>query len=423
MNEYTFVRVIVMAEMLVGDILFFYPYRKRSHFAIRFSVSVIVSLGLALASSFINLAVEDYHIALMFESLICYILCIVVFVICFDLKFKVTLALCCSGYALEHIIYQLSTLFQNLPFGNRYAEFMTTYHHIVEVCFFIVFYAIFFFAFGRRIAKLDTEKYYNNMLNAFAIFIVIVCILLSIFSGGIETSVLDSVYAIIACFLALILQYSVVSVSKLHMENEYMRDRLKQDLEQYDSMKAAVDFINIKCHDIRKELNDISSCTPEHLSSLKSAIDLYDVTYSTGNDIVNTILANATMHLSEYSVKITFSGNAGLLDFMDDTDLKTLMLNCVTNAGDAAKEAPKDKRYISITLADKGEMLVLTEKNYYTGPVITAGKLPPSTKKKDGQRHGLGLKSIDIVARKYHGNMSVTGNGSEFILKIALMRN
>ncbi len=423
MDEYTLVRMLVLAEMLVGDILFFYPYRKRSHFAVRFIVSVVVSMGLAVVFNLLCRMIGNDEISLMIQSILCYILCIVIFVISFDLKFKVTLALCCSGYALEHIVYQLSTLVQNLAVSDEYTEFMTTYHHAVEVAFFVVMYALFFIFIARRLARLDIEKYYNNLLNAFAIFIVIVCIVLSIFSGGLSTSSIDSIYAIIACVLALVLQYAVVSVSKLHKENDQMKERMKQDMEQYDSMKSAVDFINIKCHDLRKELNDISSCTPEMLKNLRSTIDLYDITFSTGSDVVNTILSNATIHLYNLGVRITFSGNAELLEFMDESDLKSLILNAVTNAGDAAKEAPKDKRLISITLADKGEMLIFTVKNYYTGAVIPAGTFPPSTKKDDGTPHGLGLKSLAMIAKKYHGSMSASGNGSEFILTVVLMRN
>ena len=44
----------------------------------------------------------------------------------------------------------------------------------------------------------------------------------------------------------------------------------------------------------------------------------------------------------------------------------------------------------------------------------------PETSKGDGQLHGIGLRSIETVARKYHGGVDWSAEGGVFTLTVLL---
>ena len=418
MNSFSVANLCVVLEILVGELLFIYPYEKRKKFWVRFPLAFAICLVIAF---FFPQFTLPYKINRVIQLVTFFSCTVAVYAVSFRLKFRITLSLCSAGYALEHVVYQLSTLFHNLPLGDGFSAFVAQYHRLVELGIFVIAYTLFYFTFGKRIAKWQADKNFNNALNAFSVFVVLVCILLSLYSGNSNIPIYVCLYSIICCSLAIVLQFAVLSLTRVNKEKENIRRKREADIVRYESAKDAIDFINIKCHDLKKELNSIKDgLSAERLSELKNTIEIYDSVPHTGNVIIDTIMINATLHQAQYGVNFTFSGNGEWLDFISDADLKSLFMNAVSNAADAAARVAPDKRTVSIVLEKKGDMVLVMVRNYYEGDEI-AGKLPETTKKHHPEEHGFGLKSMQLVAKKYGGSLDATGTGGIFTLTVYLI--
>lgn len=406
--------VFVMLQILFGEFMFIYPYKKRKYFLITYPLMWVVCITIGF---FYPAYAPKDNLNRIVMFMVMFLSTVLANFAAFDLKFKVVLALCCSGYALQHIVYQINKIIRNIDFGEEFTRFMASYKIQIDLIVFSIFYAIYFAVVGIRLAKYRVDKNYNNALSALSIVVVLVCIGLSVFSNKYTSVYLYAMYAIICCMLAIALQFLFVGFSQINREKEIMQRKAESDLAKYESAKDAIEFINIKCHDLRKELNVLKdNVSKEELERLKKTIDLYDGLSHTGNGVVDTILMNAMLRYSDFGVGFTFSGNGEWLNFVGDADLKSLFLNIVSNAAEGASKADADKRNVSIVLEKKGDMILIVCRNYYVGKPVRDGKLPATTKNYEKGEHGFGLKSINLIAKKYGGWVSASGKDGVFVL-------
>lgn len=64
-----------------------------------------------------------------------------------------------------------------------------------------------------------------------------------------------------------------------------------------------------------------------------------------------------------------------------------------------------------------GNMVSISESNYYEGKIEMQDGLPES-KNADYLHHGYGLKSIRMLANKYHGTMDIEIKNSKFTITL-----
>ena len=81
------------------------------------------------------------------------------------------------------------------------------------------------------------------------------------------------------------------------------------------------------------------------------------------------------------------------------------------NAIEACLKIDKDKRFIKISSDVNYDMLVITMDNSYDGNFVSVDGRFLSTKRED---FGIGLSSIQSVARKYHGDTKFEDKDGHF---------
>lgn len=69
-------------------------------------------------------------------------------------------------------------------------------------------------------------------------------------TGGEELYVLVSIYDIVCCVLALMLEQGLFRNQALTNEKNFLTQLVHMQEEQYRTSKANVEMVNIKCHDI-----------------------------------------------------------------------------------------------------------------------------------------------------------------------------
>lgn len=182
------------------------------------------------------------------------------------------------------------------------------------------------------------------------------------------------------------------------MQQEYLKNKIKQDKQ------------------LRKFRHDYQA----HMIILNTLIEKQDYTalknylkkmneYSllenqkryTGNLIIDSLLENLLDKAKSKGIEVTITGHLPLELETDSYDLGVVFYNLFKNALESAEKMPVNQRWIEITVNEflKGHLYL-----YIANPVNQPIQIKNNefiTSKKDTINHGLGLKNVKIIARKY----------------------
>lgn len=233
--------------------------------------------------------------------------------------------------------------------------------------------------------------------------------------------VLVSIYDVVCCVLALMLERGLFRNQALTDEKNFLTQLVHMQEEQYRTSKANVEMVNIKCHDMKHQISHITSTTdPDAIRELEQIISVYDSSLQTGNEILDVCLMEKKLLCEKNSIKLDCIANGQCLSFMQPSDLFSLFGNALDNAMEAVcKLNDVEKRIIFVSVKEELGMAIIHVENNYTGELIMADGIP-RTSKDDEFYHGYGVKSIRMVVEKYDGNMALLPQNGIFNLNITI---
>lgn len=233
--------------------------------------------------------------------------------------------------------------------------------------------------------------------------------------------VLVSIYDVVCCVLALMLERGLFRNQALTDEKNFLTQLVHMQEEQYRTSKANVEMVNIKCHDMKHQISHITSTTdPDAIRELEQIISVYDSSLQTGNEILDVCLMEKKLLCEKNSIKLDCIANGQCLSFMQPSDLFSLFGNALDNAMEAVcKLDDVEKRIIFVSVKEELGMAIIHVENNYTGELIMADGIP-RTSKDDEFYHGYGIKSIRMVVEKYDGNMALLPQNGIFNLNITI---
>lgn len=219
-------------------------------------------------------------------------------------------------------------------------------------------------------------------------------------------------------------------------ENQRYESFLKGDLaainnmfqsqyEQYQAYRESSQLVNQRFHDLKHQLdilaleNDATK-RKAYLSQLRQDITQYRSAVKTGNPIVDVILTRKNTYCIQNKITFTCIADGALLNTMETMDLCSLLGNALDNAIESSlKLVDSEKRLINLRIAQKANFVLFSLENYIETTPTFEDDLPQTTKI-DQQQHGYGLKSIDYIANKYNGSLTVSVKDNWFSLKVLL---
>lgn len=118
------------------------------------------------------------------------------------------------------------------------------------------------------------------------------------------------------------------------------------------------------------------------------------------------------------NITFTCIADGSLLNILEEMDLCSLLGNTLDNAIESALTISKtEKRLINLRISKKNDFILFSLENYTENDLIFNDKFPLTTKKNKNV-HGYGLKSIDYIARKYNGSVTINLDDNWFKLKV-----
>lgn len=220
----------------------------------------------------------------------------------------------------------------------------------------------------------------------------------------------------LACnFTGLCYQYGIFTFSLLQNEQKRIEELLRQSADQYQISKETIEMLNIKCHDLKHQIRQFRSqgmIDEESLSEMEHIIDAYDCNMKTGDSTLDIILTEKSLLCNRKNIKFTCIANGFELSFMNPCDLYALFGNAVDNAIEAVENVEDpEKKYIGLTVRLVGKFYSVHLQNYTREKVSFENGLP-QTGKPDKNNHGYGVKSMQMLVKKYGGgNFFYSGRG------------
>ena len=199
-----------------------------------------------------------------------------------------------------------------------------------------------------------------------------------------------------------------------------LQQMMRQQRQQMELSKETVELINIKCHDIRKQLYTLGSRVPtEELDELKKAVDIYDSTVKTGNETLDVLLAERSIVCKGRGIQLDYIADGAKLDFLKPGEVYSLFGNALDNAIEAVTPLEPDRRYIGLQVRAERSMLLIRMENCAAEPLHFVDGLPQTTKG-DARWHGFGVKSIRRIVQQHGGTLTMQAQDGMFRL-VALL--
>ena len=203
-------------------------------------------------------------------------------------------------------------------------------------------------------------------------------------------------------------------------------DRLQQMLiqseEQYRIRKESMELLNIKHHDLKHQLGLLRKVVDEKaLQGMEEAVNRYDTIARTGNESLDLVLSEKSMLCQAKQITFSYIADGARLNHMEAADIYTLFGNATDNAIEyLQKLSDPEKRFLHLSVKRQGTMVSIHVENYYEGPALSGDAALPRTTKENKSYHGFGLRSIQMTAEKYGGEMSVHTRDHLFCLDVVL---
>lgn len=224
---------------------------------------------------------------------------------------------------------------------------------------------------------------------------------------------------LLCCLLVLMINFDVFTINRQRHEMETISQLSKKQQEQFAFSKANIDALNIKYHDLKGMIGSLRKVADQNIAAplreAEAQIDAYDKTAKTGNTYLDVLLTERSIYCEHNGIRFTYSVEGEALSFMQPMDVISFFDNCTGNAIEAVMQLPPEKRVVTLQCSRRQGMLSVRCDNYFSGQLRLAGGLPV-TSKQNAAEHGFGLKSMQLIAKKYGGQLTVSAEGEIFTL-------
>ena len=199
---------------------------------------------------------------------------------------------------------------------------------------------------------------------------------------------------------------------------------------QYDRISREMENARRLDHDLRHHMNIIGSLNAQgrseeiaaYLKQYGAAVDQVVGQRFSGNPVVDGVLSYYLTRAEEMSIRTECEVVLTDADAIDPTDMTVMLGNCLENALDAQSEVPPERRNLSIKIRTVKAMLLVRIQNSCgeTGDSGEPSSWTRFSSSGDRARRGIGLSSVNAIAKKYSGSALFQQKDGVFTTRIIL---
>lgn len=418
-----------ISELIIAEALFLGAAQKRSYFPLRLIACVAICVCAGMFYPIGHVRDKTLNALLSFVRFFSlFLLTVICVFFCFKGKFTSILALCTAGYAAQHCTQRLSIVLDTfIPLFDTVTP-IALHLGLKALLYFPVPYFLLYWVFARRIKENKYIDESDKKLNIISICIVVLCMVVTRISDIYPTQpfyrnqkLAESVYAVICAIMILTIQFYCFYSTQKAKELEVSRALLEKENDEFHQWKANIDFVNIKCHDLKQHISSLRSGFDEKaLKEIEETVMLYNNGVKTGNVVADIVLYEKGTYCEKNGIDFSYIVDGASLAGIEEMDLFCLFGNILNNAIEGVERLEdEDKKAINFSVKRTGNSVIIHEDNYCVDSLKWDGDIPIS-EKEDKVSHGYGVKSIKLIVDKLGGTMCFQAEKNIFSLNISI---
>ncbi|MCD8366551.1 MAG: ATP-binding protein [Clostridiales bacterium] len=421
-----------ITEMLGACMLFILPHRKREHFLWRF-------LPFCVLAELVSLVLMNWGpVKEVWQSSAYIVVSCCIYTVVFAALSMVLLALCCPVNRNEMIYCAALTLcVQHISSaGQLLLTGFIPYEGIpVDVVVELLTVPLaYWFSYRTCIRPLceDGEYQVNNLrLTTFTCLVFLVAAVTSVTVKVVNERV-DSplfpfcqVYEILCC--AALMWIQVNQREALELQHELDMQNYVQQLrhEQLQSSRQNMNELTHLMHDLKHQVAEMidkeeGTDRDDLLDQIAENLQVYDESTQTDNETLNAVLTERSLYCRERQIRLMCVADCSGLEMLETGDLYLILRNTLDNAIESVSglENPQH-RIIDLKIFCRNGLLFIQMENNFQGRLQFRDGLPLTTKE-DRRFHGFGLKTVQRIAKRYGGDLSIRAEDGRFSLRVML---
>lgn len=307
---------------------------------------------------------------------------------------------------------------------------------IISQTLFVYFYMLLRKRFGRDKISFVNNKY-NFLVGLILILTVIIMIILAWMYGNIDVTneIIGKTLLMLTLCISLLSIHSLILIDQVlkDMEEKHKSimelQQIKLERAYLEDVNLALEEIRIIRHDMRGELalihgyNELNQKDKirSHIEKKLQEMDVQLIPQIDNENIITSFLNFKIKEAKSKNINVELTSNINDEEiYIDKEDICRIINNIMNNAIEALHECDTKKLKMFIGIA--GDYLIIKSENPYMGKLLTEGK-KIITIKKDKTKHGYGLKSINSIAEKYNGFMSIIYEENKFKIDVEMINN
>lgn len=265
------------------------------------------------------------------------------------------------------------------------------------------------------------------------VWLVIPVVLLFLLISYFESMTFEPVITLLTFLIVLVMFGFLVKFLNVAMSERIAKASEQEIARQLDAQRQELLRVNQKMeqgriyrHDMRHHLSILHDLAEsektediqEYISSLDARISDLEKEGYCDNTAVNAVLSAYIGKAKQEDVHIEAKVDIPKELPIDAFDICTILANALDNAVAACRSSREERWiYIFSTLHENGNFSVDIKNPYETPIKFGKDGFPVSCK---GEEHGIGIKSIDAIVRKYNGILRCTCDDGVFRLSAVL---
>lgn len=224
-----------------------------------------------------------------------------------------------------------------------------------------------------------------------------------------------------------IYEYSLKNTKELY-ELKAMARQEEQDKKYFDVIEQSNNDMRVLAHDMKNHFVQIRNLDDageihKYIDSLDKEIDKFTYAGISKNKTLDLILSKYMKLCEAKNIHLTIDVKTANLNYIENTDLATLLNNLLDNALEAAVGASNSEIQIKIFSKNNIYDALFIKNSCKTPPEIKDGKL--QTTKENHTSHGWGIQSVQKIVKKYQGvfNWKYDENDNSFEINIVFMKS
>lgn len=197
-----------------------------------------------------------------------------------------------------------------------------------------------------------------------------------------------------------------------NLSDQLMLQKQQAEMDYYKALEEQYDRQRVLIHDIRKHLETLrdlageqeNNAVSQYVSELEKSPALQNRVRFCGNPTLDVILSRYGEICKREDVKFLVDIRSQSVDHLEPGDMTALFGNLLENAVEAAKGG--ENAYLELAVDTRpGNSLMISLVNTCEEAPKEDGKDGFLTRKPDKEQHGIGLKSVSGVVKKYDGTL------------------